>query len=420
MSATRAQQSDSPEMWSLLREALMAAYLELYTPVRKGFRPRRPEELAEWRKSERAAWPFTPAQWRQAGREVLALHEAYTGGGANFTHENNPIHGYQAGYQVYFLPRNVYRIHSILEGLALDPDGAWQVWGRGGGPFRILDLGCGTGAFTIAVLAWLQRSGALAVLPPVEVTLVDQSRDLLRLAGANVQQVTARLMPEARISVISQAEGVEQFLGRAPDTSYHIAGAGFMLNELKLLASQRTEKRAVRFVEPFRRRVAAGGLMLFAEPGTRKGYMNLMMVREQLREAAMLYPCPHTKDCPMWTAKVGRWCHATVSLPHQFCFDDELKRHGGVAFAMRELNLAGLAIQNAPRPEAPFRARRGARVVSAPIPQRVRQGQPPGKPKERISKVLVCQADGRLRETPAEQVGPVPRGGWLAAGRSRK
>jgi hypothetical protein len=104
-----------------------------------------------------------------------------------------------------------------------------------------------------------------------------------------------------------------------------------------------------------------------------------------------------------------RWCHATVALPEGFFFDEELRRRGRLPLRMRELNLSGLALQNvsAGGPQLPFAPRAGSRAVSALLPGR---GAAAAEPV-----VLLCAPDGRLRERPARELGPVARGDWVFA-----
>ncbi|MBI3993306.1 MAG: hypothetical protein HY342_08525 [Candidatus Lambdaproteobacteria bacterium] len=400
---------------------------------------------------------LSPRDWEQIGRQVLTLHEGYTRGGTEFAQASNPIHANLPGYQFYFLPRNFHRVFGVLKALPwargaraalLSP---WLGGAERGATLRVLDLGCGSGAFSLAVLAWLARTaGEPTRLPAVELVLVDQSRALLELAQANVQALWRQLAPGTALSVEVVASGVEQFLGNPRGGRlFAIAGAAMMLNELNLRAPRRSGKRAARFTEPFKRLLAPQGLGLLVEPGTRKGYLNLMLVREQIAGLPILYPCPHAKPCPMWSPKVDRWCHATLGIGGDFFFDEPLKRHGGLSFAMHDVNVFGLAFQQtgqsaagaggqqgSPRPggppaavgraQPPFEQRFGERVVSgqipAPKPRGGRSARPGAETGTAVAdgpaprSVLLCTQGGALLELPVsgELAARHPhRGQWL-------
>jgi len=245
---------------------------------------------------------------------------------------------------------------------------------------------------------------------------------------------------------------VEAFLAsRPPQVPAAIAGAAMTLNELGLLGPRRTSERAQALAASLQARVRPGGCLVFVEPGTRKGYMNLMALRDRLLHLPPLYPCPHALACPMWNGAVRHWCHATVRLPAGFCFDAALRARAGVRFEMRDLQLAAFAVQNAGvqtaraqpppaqtepmqplrarageagrmgEPVAPFRPRVGERVVSAPLAPRDpgparRGGAAPAKPHAggSVAVVLACAPDGQLHERPAPAGGPYTRGLWSA------
>ncbi len=373
--------------------------------------------------------PFGEAAWRAVAREVKVLHEAYTVGTGGFSHEENPLHRRQAGYQFYYLPRNFFRVRQVLDSLPwvsgenLGALATRENAGNAQARLRVLDLGCGTGAFSLALLSRLaeQDGGGGKLLPRLELVLVDQGRGLLELAAANIRAFAALALPELALSLEAHPEGVENFLaaGRGKG-GFAVLGGAMMLNEMNLLAPRRGSKRAARFAQPFKRLVNRGGLLMFVEPGTRKGYMNLMALREQLAGMPILYPCPHGEACPMWTPRVRRWCHATRALPRPFLFDEELRREGGLGFQMREVNLAALAVQAAPSGGVlpPFRETAGSRIVSARLPRRKGAVPDGGKSNAEEAVVLQCRADGALTELAATGLGPHPRGLWLPAERS--
>jgi len=417
-----------------LRQALLNGFLTRFRFADKRFQPSAKPDGQE----PGGATALPDAAWRVVARQVMTLHEAYTGGGGTFGKESNPLHRHQAGYQFYYLPRNLFRVRHVLDSLPWQEGaGIGQLaGGRKGatdaGTLRVLDLGCGTGAFSLALLSSIVDGGGNGAAPAaMHIVLVDQGRALLDLAVANIRAFAALALPRLQLKLEPRPEGVEAYLASEPRRAqFGVVGAAMMLNEMALLASRRSSRRAVRFVTPLMRLPREGGLLMFVEPGTRKGYMNLMVLREQLGGWPILYPCPHGKPCPLWSSRVRRWCHATRPLPPAFVFDAELRQLGGLEFGMREINLAAFAVQqgHAGRPRAPFRKVQGARVVSGRLPGRTqkskakspRGAEPAGALPDLV--VLQCVAQGRLRESPAEALGPYPRGMWLAerGGRGRK
>jgi hypothetical protein len=283
------------------------------------------------------------------------------------------------------------------------------------------------------VLSWLaERSERGYPLPAASLRLVDQGSALVALAEANLRGFAARALPAMPLQIETRVDGVERYLAdEEMQGGFALVGAAMMLNELDLLGPRRVSTRAEGFAGALRRLVRAGGCVLLVEPGTRKGYMNLMALREHLRSWPILYPCPHGGPCPMWEPTVRQWCHATRPLPSGFFFDAEVRRFAELDFEMRSVNLAGLAFQAQPgaRASLPFQAVRGARIVSNrmpvrstkesgdPRPRKRGRGRPASRPAARPRPpqvVLECGADGQLRERPAEGLGSTMRGAWVA------
>ena len=408
----------------LLKEALLLAFLQRFRLQKSRFVASPGTAKADGK----ASLNMNDNSWRAVGKEIMALHESYTGGGGQFSHEQNPLHRHQAGYQFYFLPRNLFRVRQVLENLP---------WQNGAGlaqlaagfedqsnrkSLNVLDLGCGTGAFSLALLSHVGNTGVKGTFA-VNIVLVDQGRSLLEMAQANIRAFASRALPHVPLSLEPRPEGVEAYLAAEKRRGvFGVVGAGMMLNEMSLLASRRGGKRAMRFIKPLMHLPMPGGLVLFVEPGTRKGYMNLMTIRDQLDGHPILFPCPHNKPCPLWSPKVNRWCHSTRPIPQDWLFDEELRRSARLKFAMREINLAGLAFQTGAKGRVlpPFYKPLGARVVSGRLPQK--RGKP-GKVTEKPGSasgavVLSCGDQGTIKEIPAESLGEYPRGLWLAqAGR---
>lgn len=412
----------------LLKHALLQAFRGRFR-----FHNNRFQECGETAVPPESGRDLPDKAWRVLGRQVMALHEAYTGSGGEFSHDQNPIHRHQAGYQFYYLPRNVFRIQHVLQSLPWqEGNGLAQIVGPAGsagedGSLKVLDLGCGTGAFSLALLSQLGEFRDKAP-QSLRIVLVDQGRSLLHLAEANIRALAALALPGSALHLELRPEGVEAYLASESRRGFFdIVGGGMMLNEMALLAPRRGSRRAVRFVSPLMRLPRKGGLILFVEPGTRKGYMNLMALREQIEGLPILFPCPHARPCPMWGPKVSRWCHVTRPLPDDFAFDADLRRKGGLGFAMREINLAGLAFQHSVtgRLQYPFKKLRGNRVVSGFLPGKRGKAKRnsdarTGRASSPDSVVLQCGEKGRLKEIPAASMGAYPRGLWMDAGSGRK
>ena len=365
---------------------------------------------------------LTVRQWQRIGGQVMTLHEGYTGRGADFSQEQNPIHGAMAGYQLYFSPRNMYRVYHMIRELPWNPlPGAelLRPWLKGEGAeatLPILDLGSGAGAFSLAWLAWLaERFPGGHDAPRVELTLVDQGHQLLALAEANLHAFARRALPGLKLEIQTRADGVAGFLANPSSPGRHgIVGAAMMLNEMTLLGPRRTSTRAQGLTEAFGRLVVEGGLVMLVEPGTRKGHMNLMTVRDNLTQWPILHPCPDNGPCPFWGGKVRNWCHATLALPRGFFFDNLFKSLRILDFNMRHVNTAGLAFQavKAAQPNLPFQARIGNRIVSEAMrpKNRIKGGSPAA---EEAQVLMACSGNGRIVDIPA--IGqPYPaRGRWV-------
>ncbi|HUJ74012.1 MAG TPA: hypothetical protein VL359_04100, partial [bacterium] len=236
-----------PLPMSILREAVWSSLRATL-----GSQPP-PQRLPQ---QEGGAWE--PHQAKRVGRQILALHEAYTTGGGAFAHEENPIHSHLAGYQLYFMPRNLFRVYHTLLDLPWQPLPArqrlapWLDEGPAGPTLRVADLGCGTGAFSLAVLSWLasllpgtSHGSAAEELPALHLTLVDQGRTLLGLAQATLQACARQLLPGLRLSMEQHPDGVERHLAKSAPP-HAIVGSALMLNELRLLGPGRAAERPLR------------------------------------------------------------------------------------------------------------------------------------------------------------------------------
>ena len=63
---------------------------------------------------------------------------------------------------------------------------------------------------------------------------------------------------------------------------------------------------------------AAGQFLVIVEPGTPRGYENMLLARDYCtsKQGSVYAPCPHSKTCPMHQTgqKTSEWCHFGVRL----------------------------------------------------------------------------------------------------------
>lgn len=99
--------------------------------------------------------------------------------------------------------------------------------------------------------------------------------------------------------------------------------------------------------EILKRAWEAAQILVIVEPGTPRGFENILKAREQLIGwgGHMVAPCPHARACPM---QKGQWCHFSVRLQRtrehrllkggQLGFEDE--KFSYVAFAKQPVEMA--------------------------------------------------------------------------------
>ncbi len=143
-------------------------------------------------------------------------------------------------------------------------------------PVSVLDLGAGTGSASLA---------ALDVFPDLEsLTLLDTDSALFNEAKL--------LLPQ---SVFIQTD--LPTLDHLPAADLVIAC--YALGELKDADRAKVIERAW---------AAARSAMIIVEPGTTRGFKNILAMREQLLGAGahIVAPCPHQGPCPLPSPD---WCH---------------------------------------------------------------------------------------------------------------
>ncbi len=150
----------------------------------------------------------------------------------------------------------------------------------------VLDLGAGLGSFSLAAHSLFGLD--------VQSYLVEDNREMLSLSKEIFNQ----------LGIIGFWQK-ESYLTIQNVKPLDIACLGYTLTELsKKEIDQLLERVSDYFIK----------FLVIVEPGTPKGYQNLMYVRDKLLKKGLnlLMPCPHHLKCPL----SGKdWCHFIKRLP---------------------------------------------------------------------------------------------------------
>lgn len=156
-------------------------------------------------------------------------------------------------------------------------------------PRTQLDIGGGTGA---AVWAAAETFPTLR-----QATILDTSRDALRIGERLIQHSAADKMPDIQWTAVD-------ITARGPLLAADLITIAYVLGELQ--PNDRTALTASA--------ARSGDLVLIVEPGTPAGYRRVIEAREVLISAGLhiLAPCPHNHHCPL--DATDDWCHMAARL----------------------------------------------------------------------------------------------------------
>lgn len=157
----------------------------------------------------------------------------------------------------------------------------------------ILDLGAGMGG-----LAW----AATEAMPKLKrITLFERDVEMLRMG----QHLTQNELDPLEIAWCR-----DDVTLAASFPTHEVVMLSYILNELPLKEQLQVIYRAYEATEQF---------LILIEPGTPKGYSNIIRARSLLIDqgAYIIAPCPHEGPCPLIPAfKEGKdWCHFRVRIP---------------------------------------------------------------------------------------------------------
>ena len=220
---------------------------------------------------------------------------------------DNPAHA--VAYRSYFLPVNLSKVQVLLD--ELPNDSSHETSDRS---MAVLDLGCGPGTGSLALLDWLwhrspKRANSLSVLAADASTASLQ--DAKRFWEAYCQNVeipsTNLRCVEGNLEHPMKGDLGKQIVRGGP---YDLIIMANCLNELFSTAADPPSERAAVVAQllPF---LAPHGTIMIVEPALRQTARALHQMRDHLLKQGLctVYsPCLHEKACPALDHP-DDWCH---------------------------------------------------------------------------------------------------------------
>ncbi len=150
----------------------------------------------------------------------------------------------------------------------------------------VLDIGAGTGA-----CCW----AAAEVFPDIEgFTCLEREKSMISLGKT--------LMVKGDFPY--ECEWISRDINEGFDKKADLVTASYVLNEMPDAMKEKLVSAMWN---------AAEKMLIIIEPGTPKGFKNILKIREQLIKngAHIIAPCPHEKNCPL---PCDDWCHFTARI----------------------------------------------------------------------------------------------------------
>jgi ribosomal protein RSM22 (predicted rRNA methylase) len=168
----------------------------------------------------------------------------------------------------------------------------------------VLDLGCGPGTLSLSYLLSGQRT--LKAESPESLYLVDSSKTALTGAEKLLKAVAG---PKTKITCRRDNLKDVHILRKLP--SADIILVGHLLNEWG--SGPKFRERKLEFVSTLiEQKLNPGGFCVVIEPPLREPTVDLMSLRDELKEHVVA-PCPSgVEQCPLLLKKLG-WCYAQPS-----------------------------------------------------------------------------------------------------------
>jgi len=257
---------------------------------------------------------------------------------------------------------------------------------------HIEDLGCGTGALSLATLDLLFRDDKKI---PCTIELVDKSRSFLDIATHGLKQMD----PTAEL--VTRQQRLDEYLSResrkTDDASESIVWhqLGYVWNEVS--HSPKTAQTMLRHLAQGLKQ--GRRLITLVEPATQDLSRSAMKLRDELCEMGYqaLYPCPHSAACPMlertrdWCYSEWEWQQPALMTKIDRILDIDRRRLGASAYLFASPDIV-MALRT-------FKHTDGNQsvVVGRPLDEKA------GRHNTRKFNYLLCTLDGLTKE--AEDAG---------------
>ncbi len=297
---------------------------------------------------------FTPQDLKFFSQGAKTLSELFTSEREDLSPNYLNDKKLRAGYLFYFLPLNFGKAQSVLQKL---PPSFYKK-----NKWKILDLGCGPGTFSLALVDYLIQLGkGKNERLEIDILSLDQNYHVLKDALFLHEELAKFLRSKGysiRISLNSRTFDLRR--GK-PDTllkneQYDLIVASHFMNEWK--HSKGEEK--VRFLEKiYQRHLSSEGFLVLIDPALQKPSRELQEIRDIILEKKSLYlfsPCLHQKPCPMLAATSRDWCHFYAdweepefmkALDRILKNKNEFLKYSYMIFSPKNLNEADLFSQKA-------------------------------------------------------------------------
>lgn len=257
-------------------------------------------------------------------------------------------------------------------------------------PLHIEDLGCGTGALSLATLDTLMRDEKKV---PCSIELVDKSRAFLDAALHGLQQID----PQAK--VVTRQQRLDEYLGfesrKTDEANDSIVWhqLGYVWNEVSHnpKTTQSLLKHLAQGLKQGRR------LITLIEPASQDMARGAMQLRDELCQMGYqaLYPCPHNGNCPMlertrdWCYSEWEWQQPLLMEKIDRILDIDRRRIGASAylFASPDIAMALRTFKNAEGHQG------DAIVVGRPLDEKAHRSDT-----RKFNYLLCTAADGLVKE----------------------